>query len=290
MMGRLPVPPPGTMPHGWEVAFTLACVVMLAIFGAVAVRIWRVERDPVPLLLLGGGALATVWEPVVDVLGLCWYPRQGQIKLFETLGRPIPLLVLFGYAWFVGGVSILTYRRALSHGVRSLIPFYAVVMVFTPPFELVAVHSGVYHYYGAQPLRVAGYPLWWDFVNSAMPVAVAVTVATLRPHLTGWRIVAVLALVPMVDGAVNAAVSWPVWSALNGGLQIPAGQLTGLATCGLSLLLVWMITRPGASLAVPMHGTAQLAAVDERSLGAPTDGGRRQTLGVADERKGLGWA
>jgi len=231
------------MPEGWETIYTLACLGMMLGFVVFAVRVWRRERDPIPALCLVGGAVCVFFEPVVDVLGLCWYPRVGQHTLFETFGRPIPVLTVFGYTWFMGGLSALVYRRTLEGGVRAAVVMYPVFMVLYLPFELVAVQTGVYVYYGHQPLRVLDFPAWWAFVNCATPVIAGYVLANVRPLLRGWRVLAVLVIVPLFDGAVQGATAWPVWNAINGDAPGVIVQGAGILTAGLATALVWVVTR-----------------------------------------------
>jgi hypothetical protein len=233
------------MPQGWQVAYTIFLLVPLLVLGAWTLRLWRRQRDAVPVLCLLGGAVCTIFEPIVDILGLCWYPREGQWRLFETFGRPIPVGVLFGYTWAFGGLTVVAYRWIERRGVGSLWRLYPVFIAISIPFEVVANHTGYYVYYGNQPLRIFEWPAWWGPVNFAVPVGAAVFIRRVRPFLSGWRVLAVAAVVPMADGGVNASTAWPVWSALNApGLPTPVVQAAGLATVGLALLLVWLVTRP----------------------------------------------
>jgi hypothetical protein len=244
-MGPLPQPPDLHMPGGAQTFFFFALLLPMLGLGAYAVRLWRREDDPVPVLCVLGGLVCTVFEPIVDVLGLCWYPRHGQMKLFETFGRPIPVPVLFGYAWAMGGMTVVALRLIRRHGVEALFRFYPLLLLVTVPFELIANNTHFYVYYGNQPLRLFEWPVWWAPVNMAVPVVAAVLITRLRPYLTGARVALVAALVVFADGGVNAAVAWPVWSALNApDLPTPIVQLAGVATIALAFLVVWLVTRP----------------------------------------------
>src|SRR5258708_1052770 len=59
------------------------------------------DRDSLPLLCMVGGALCILMEPVVDILGQCWFPRVNQWVGLEVFGRPIPLFMWPVYSWFV---------------------------------------------------------------------------------------------------------------------------------------------------------------------------------------------
>ena len=250
-MGPLPQPPAGAMPEGWQVVYTVLLAVPLVGLGGWCLLQWRKERDAVPLLCLAGGAMCVLFEPIVDILGLCWYPRHGQWKLFETLGRPIPVGVLFGYMWAFGGLTAVAYITLRRKGPAAVARLYPWFIGLSIPFELIANHTGFYVYYGRQPLRILDWPAWWGPVNFAVPIVAAVMLVRFRPLLTGPRLLAAAFFLPMADGAVNGATAWPVWSALNApGLSMVVVQAAGVLTVTLAVFLVWLVTRP-ATVAAP---------------------------------------
>jgi hypothetical protein len=226
------------MPSGWQEVFTVALVVPFVGLGALAVATARRLHSPLPLVMLLAGACCTVLEPIVDVLGKCWYPAIGQNHLFTTFGRPMPLWVLFGYAWFMGGLTLVTFLVIEARGVRALLRLYPVLILIEAPFELFAVHTHVYVYYGAQPLDLWAWPVWWGFVNTAIPILSAVLITSLRTELRGSRALLVLAIIPMIDGGVNAGTAWPVWTVLHSSVPTWERQGAGLLTCALGFLAV----------------------------------------------------
>ena len=226
------------MSSGWQDVYTVVLVVSMLLLGVFAIRLAVREHDLLPIALLAGGALCTVLEPLVDVLGLCWYPRYGQVHLFETFGRPIPVYVLFGYTWFMGGLTIVAYRLLQTKGPDVLLRLYPLLILVEAPFELLAVHTQVYVYYGDQPLSLWAWPIWWGFVNTAVPIVAAVLFWTFHGELSGWRLALVVPVLIMVDAGVNAAAGWPVWTVLHASTPTAVRQLAGVATCLLGLLLV----------------------------------------------------
>jgi hypothetical protein len=238
------------MPEGWQVFYTVLLFVPLLGLGGYCLQRYLKDRDPVPLLCLVGGAMCVLFEPIVDILGLCWYPRDGQWKLFETLGRPIPVGVLFGYMWAFGGLTAVAYTVLRQKGRPALWKLYPIFIGVSIPFELIANHTGYYVYYGNQPLRILEWPAWWGPVNFAVPIVAAIMINHFRRHLTGPRTLALAFLLPMADGGVNAATAWPVWSALNApDLPTIVVQAAGLLTVSLSVFLVWLVTRPATATA-----------------------------------------
>src|SRR5688500_2410696 len=102
MLSNIPQPPQGMeMNRTAQAVFTIGQVIPCLVMAFIAWRIWRKERSPIPALCMVGGAFAMFMEPIVDVLGLVWFPRDGQWVLFETWGRPIPWFLVV-YVWYVG--------------------------------------------------------------------------------------------------------------------------------------------------------------------------------------------
>jgi hypothetical protein len=101
----------------------------------------------------------------------------------------------------------------------------------------------VYTYYGPQPFNLWGLPLWWLAANATMPIVAAYVVHKLYPDLTGAKVLLIILLVPMADGATNGAISWPVFTALNTQLGFWATYPAAIATFGLAALLIWTLTR-----------------------------------------------
>jgi hypothetical protein len=151
-------------------------------------------------------------------------------------------------------------------------------MLVTVPFEIFANHTGVYVYYGNQPLRIVEYPVWWAPVNIAMPIVAATAIHLARRSLVGWRILAVFPIVLMADGGVNGATAWPAWIVLNTpGLPNVVVQLGGVLTIAFAVLLVWLVTRPSLHAAVAsavtsaeLPGVWRYAQAGSRACVTPT--------------------
>jgi hypothetical protein len=101
---------------------------------------------------------------------------------------------------------------------------------------------GAYEYYGPQPLNFWGLPLWWVCVNPLMPMTAGALIYRLSPYLPGWRLALVIVFIPMSDGTANAATAWPVWTALNLNSSLLMSHLAWLATLGLALTVVWILS------------------------------------------------
>lgn len=243
MLSNIPQPPHGMeMNTTAQAIFTIGQVVPCLLMAFIAWRIWRKDRSAIPALCMVGGAFAMFMEPIVDVLGLVWFPREGQWVLFETWGRPIPWFLVV-YVWYVGGQAFMSFRK-LEQGARGrdIWKMYGLFFVVNVILETPGLYMDLYAYYGHQPFEFFRLPLWWPAVNSTMPILAGTLIFLLKPWLSGWRVLAVIPLVPAADGMANAAAAWPTWSALNTQLPAPAVWAAGCVTLGLACLLIHFIS------------------------------------------------
>lgn len=228
--------------------FTLYLGLPLVVFVVLAIRRSLRLRDPLSVLLLVGGLVAAPLETVLCRNGLCTYPTAGQWTAFSAYGVDVPLSTVFAYCWWLGGFTYVLVRMMQSDtpALRLWQLFWGLVIatlfVEYPSLWWMEGHR----YYGYQPFRLAELPLWWSFVNPLSAFAVAALITKLLPHLPGWRVVAVVPLVPMGDAMIHAAVGFPTWIALNSGrgyaVTYPAGATTILLALGAMVLIVTMVT------------------------------------------------
>jgi hypothetical protein len=244
------------MPKTAETVFNVFIFIPLGAALALGVRQVIRGRGPVLLYCIAGGAFAAFFEPVVDVLGLVYLKEQNALGTFTVLDRTMPLYICFVYPWYVGGLGYLAYRlfeRGVT--VRDLYVLWALDCVVDIALETPGILAGTYLYYGKQPLDLWGFPLWWGFVNPVMPMLAGALIYKLRPHLgSGWKLLAILPLIPAADGMANAAAAWPMWISLNQtDVSYVWTYLAAGVTLGLSLFAVWVISlavaRPQEELA-----------------------------------------
>jgi hypothetical protein len=247
--------------QGW---FTIFQLLPLTILAGIGVRHVMRGEGPVLLLCLVGGLIACLWEPIVDVLGMCYLPGKGQWNAFTVFDRPIPWLIPAVYSWYVGGMGYLAYRL-FERGTdrRTVFRLWALLFAVNIVLESPGIIADVYTYYGKQPLNIWGFPLWWGFVNPVMPLIAGALIYKLRPHLrSSWALLGIIPLIPMADGLANAAAGWPVFTALNSSLGYAGTYAAAFATLALSLYVVWWV-----SLAVARPAEHAQAARTKASSG-----------------------
>ncbi|MGH9011078.1 MAG: hypothetical protein ACRDYF_14685, partial [Acidimicrobiia bacterium] len=145
-LSSIPQPPSGLeMNAVGQTIFTIGVTIPWVILLVLALRYLVRERSPVPLLFLTGGAIGVFMEPIVDVLGMCFFPRENQWVGFESFGRPIPMFMWPVYSWFVGGQAYLFWRLFQRGMNRSqLWKVWLAIMVVNVVLETPGILMDVY--------------------------------------------------------------------------------------------------------------------------------------------------
>lgn len=229
--------PPGDVvsnPPAVELTFTLACAAVVVI-GLVAMLVhWRRSGSPVGVLVLVGGMLACVQEPMVDTLGNMYIPPSHYI-LYTTYGREMPWFAPFGYGLYFG-IPMFLYIRAAQRGAGRAYfqKLFAGSFALELVFELIAVNGNFYTYYGEQPFRLFGLPLHWMTLNMAAAWVAGAAVHKALPHLAGWRMAAVPLITLCCVTCSYYAQGWPIFSALHA--SAPSPVLAGVASLATAVL------------------------------------------------------
>jgi hypothetical protein len=108
----------------------------------------------------------------------------------------------------------------------------------------VCIQLGTYEYYGEHPFRVASFPVWIAFANSAIGVVGGIIAARLRPLLTGAGAWAMVALVPAVMPAMQIGTGFLALDVIN--TPEPSMlllYLTGIASIGLACTSIFIAVK-----------------------------------------------
>lgn len=259
--------PPGEFvsnPPGVELTFTLACAAVVVIGLVAMLAHWRRSGSPVGALVLLGGMLACIQEPMVDTLGNMYIP-PSHYTLFTTYGREMPWFAPFGYGLYFG-IPMFLYIRAAQRGAGRAYfqKLFAGSFALELVFELIAVNGNFYTYYGEQPFRFFELPLHWMTLNMAAAWVAAAAVYKALPHLAGWRMAAVPLITLCCVTCSYYAQGWPIFSALHA--STPSPVLSGVASLATALLGVAIIQTMIRVLTSPNSGqAADPASATERS-------------------------
>ncbi len=237
---NLPTPPPGLVfPQTPQLYATVIMHAIVAAFVIYAIYQWYKSRSPLAPLLLLGGALCYLNEPIVDVLGLCWHPRPGQWVALETFG-PAPLWGLGIYIVFYGGLTHVMLQQ-VQRGITRQQFWIGVLLFFMADVacELPLISTGLYSYYGEPPLNIAGLPAYWLFINTLGPLIDVALLLRARHFFSGWRMLLIPLLPMTTDAAGSIASGWPIFSALNTPhASMALKLLAALTTIGIGLLIM----------------------------------------------------
>ena len=251
----MPDVPYETSRHVWVTA-------VMTLFGLIGVaqgaRVGLAGRTWLPVAIAISPALICIPEVFFDIMGgvyFPWSPTETFGHAFTLMGREMPVWIVAG--WFGYGAFALFIFDAIAKRptTRSLWILFAVAGLSSAVFEECLLATGVYHYYGNQPLVLFHlYPWWWLPCNSIGVFLAAALAYRLRDQLQGWRSLLMLLITPLSVSAVYGAIALPSWIAVNSDYPWLPTQLLGLLTLALGLaafagLLKFVLARDPFELA-----------------------------------------
>jgi hypothetical protein len=201
------------------------------------------HRSLVPVWIYLGGGIAYMAEPLVNVLGMVWYPKIGINAVFESLGRPVPLFGFLAYAWFQGALAVFVYDR-LTKGttIRGIWTIYGAFVATMLLLEIPGLNMGAYTYYGNQPFVLLRYPVWWAFVNSAAPVVAGALAYRMRAYVKpALRPIFIYASC-FSNCAVMFSAACPLFFVLNTPAGLGVTHLAGTLTIATAAFWIYMVT------------------------------------------------
>jgi hypothetical protein len=230
--------------------FTVLCLV----FGAIAIgygtwlAVWR--REMIGLLMLVSGLLAATFEPLADLVGVLWFASDNIAITIELMGRHIPLYVVVGYMFFFGLISYIDYRAiALGMARKYFLISMATAFGFDWFLQSTGASFSLYEYYGNDPFRILGAPVWWFTMDIVSTLLIAYLLFTLRHRLVGWGRLLVIGIVPVVYAGWNGAAGFPIFiaknsnfdAAVNGNGSTGLVLLGGFITIGICAVVAWVV-------------------------------------------------
>lgn len=186
----------------------------LAVAGFV---MWRRGGTPVLLLALIGGAIATLLEPMYDLMTRLYMFERGAHILFTIGGRGMQLWAPLGYGVYIGATVFVFQRLAADPSTTRERFWRTVVMVMCLNLliEIPATRMDLYVYYGPQPFNLTGFPLYWLFSNIAGAAAAGVLLGRVPELASGTRALGIVLLVPSFFIAGEVFVQWPAFAAVS---------------------------------------------------------------------------
>jgi len=245
MENQIPVPPVDMlMPKTANVAVAAINYTALVIVTVIMLRDGKRTQSWLPFFCMLGGVFSFLMEPIYDIVGSVWYPQYGQTPLFRAFNDSIPAWMLPAYAWYIGGQGYWMYKKFQSGlQVDQLWRFYALFWLSNLVLELPGLNLGIYQYYGAQPFKLFGFPLWMAMTNSLMPIVLGAAYHSFSDVLKGKAVWLAAPMLPMAIGFSQIAAGWPTWLALNSGKGLLVTDTAATVSLALSICIVYLVSR-----------------------------------------------
>lgn len=261
--GQIPLAPVLHADH------TAALLFVIAIYaGFAATIIWALaklirDRERLPLVLVLAGVVAANMEPIGDHVGLIVYAPDVPWFDYWVMGRQMPSFILVGEASYIAFGSYYAYRMLAAGRSLGRIAFVSAVLLGIPEI-LVEVgwhHWGIISYYGDNPTRILGVPLYSIVQNSTLLPVLGVVAFLGARHLRGARQLWLVPAIPAVTIGYIVGVSWPVYEALQSSASALVVWPAALVVCALSIAGAWAALQLPAVRQLRDAGAHEAAAV-----------------------------
>jgi hypothetical protein len=246
----LPIPPMNAVPDPTVVHWVTVIYITLVAIGLIyALAHIRQQKGRLMLLIMAGGAISILCEPLLDLLGAAWYPTIGIPVAFEMLARPMPVWLIMAYTvffGFVGSFTVVSFQRGVTQ--RQVWLLFLVPICLDIFQQEALLHYQLLMYYGNQPLVLLWkFPFWWAPCDSFGDILAATVFFRLMPHMKGGKALLLPLIYPLADFVGYAAVAVPGFYAVNSEWPNWVIQLCGLASWVLVIPLVRAIARSVAT-------------------------------------------
>jgi hypothetical protein len=226
---------------------TWVCIITATACFATAVGEIVLKRRAVLLFCCIGGILCNAIEPFWDVMGHLYF-NEGNTVVFQAFAQMVhpvnyPLWAVLLYIQF-GGFQCWVFYLMLSNRATQR-TFWVVAgwqVVVNALIEIPLINASVYQYYGNQPFRLLGFPLWWVFTNFGE--LLGSTALFVLVKLFGKKsAVSAILIVPSAFGAWELWTGWPVYAALNTDTNPVVKHAAALAAAAIAVATLVAFTR-----------------------------------------------
>ena len=222
-------------------------VIALAAYSVYALVLAKKYNSALPLFLLVGGFAACLMEPVITHLGHVIHPEIGQISLFKTNNRAIPLHIALIYPVYFCTAFFAMYSRIhkQSFDAGYVWKSYFITCVLAYLLEIIPVSIGLWVYYDNQGLWIwrGGMPLFWTFVNACCVLVSVTLVKICYPLLQGWKAALVIILVPAGGFMGHFGAGFFIYNVVNSGSPQWLVEVCALLSVFTALVIVALCAR-----------------------------------------------
>lgn len=208
----------------WQAIFTFASWGIALAMLVLAIQMGRKQRTPfyaIALLAVGVGAFA---EPIYDVAFDLWfYTVDGNDQSaiwshFTAFGVVQPNWSHSGYIILYGAVALYAGRLLYQGriGRNGLFAIWGAEIFTSCLFEMIAINTDMYTYYGPFELRLFDYPLAVGVLEGTQTLLFTVVAVQIWRRARTWVGLSSLFLVfPMTMMGVNLGLGMPMIVALH---------------------------------------------------------------------------
>lgn len=203
------------------------------------------KQNDIPLLLIIGGFICSLLEPMLDHLGHLWWPTNLPGPAFIGYDLNVPYLIPPCYVFFIAMTGYWAYTRMKAGlDVKGLFITWLLISMTDVIMEIPGTATQAYIYYGDASFKIFGFPLAWGWLNGTSMLMVGVLVYLIEPYLKGWNRLFLIPSVIVAMGASYGMTAWPYFMSLNWDMPWIATRLLTL----LSLVMCLMVVRFAAAL------------------------------------------
>ncbi len=231
----------------WAGSFGLA-VIPWALY-----RLYK-SGDSIPSLMIIGGLIVSVLEPMLDHIGHLWWPTDLPGPAFVGYDLHVPYLIPPCYVFFIamtGYWAYLKMKQCLD--VKGVFVVWFLISMTDLIMEIPGTALGAYTYYGDASFKIFGFPMAWGWLNGTSMFMTGVLLFLVEPYLKGTKRL-LISFVPVIAmGASYGMTAWPYFMSLNWEMPWIATRVLAIFSLLLCILVVrfsavFVATKDQASL------------------------------------------
>lgn len=222
--------------------------IVLAYGGAAAALAWALwklvkHHQVLPLVLFAAGLIAANIEPLGDLVGSIVYANDTPWFGYTVMGRRMPAWILVGASSYVAIGGYIAYRY-ISRG-RSLRDIFVLSAVYVGipeiAIEMIWHYTGIIAYYGDNPTRVGGIPLYSIVQNTTLLPVYGIVIFYAVKYLKGPRLWLLVLLIPATTIGYIVGASWPAYQAVQSSAPALVTWIAAAAVIATSILSTYLL-------------------------------------------------
>ena len=225
------------------------------------------KKDDIPLLMIFGGFICSLLEPMLDNLGHLWWPTNLPGPSFVGFELNVPYLIPPCYVFFIamtGYWAYLKFKQGLD--VKGVFVVWALISCTDIIMEMPGTATQAYIYYGDASFKVLGFPLAWGWLNGTSMLMVGFLLWLIEPHLQGWKRIFIVPSVITAMGASYGITAWPYFMSLNWDMPWLYTRLLTLLSFAICIMTVRFVA---AVVSESSDSKAAVKNLRTKSMGQP---------------------